>query len=74
MGNKLVGQYRGVGFDFYELDGYGGDFGEDGAAEGVGESEVCVAEFEGHVLSACLWAVSWIGSEERNGEDILLGL
>ena len=44
MGDKFVGKDRGVGFDFDEVDRHGGDFSEDGTAEGVGESEVGVGE------------------------------
>ena len=40
MGDEFVGENGGVGFDFDEVDGHGGDFGENDAAEGVGEGEV----------------------------------
>ena len=42
VGDKFIGEDGGVGFDFDEVDGHRGDFGEDGAAEGVGEGEVDV--------------------------------
>lgn len=46
MGKEFVGQDGGVGFDFDEVDGHNGDFGEDGAAQGVGEGEGDVGENE----------------------------
>ena len=46
MCEEFVGKDGGVGFDFDEVDGYGRDFGEHGAAEGVGEGEGGVAEDE----------------------------
>ena len=46
MGDEFVGEDGGVGFDFYEVDCHGGDFGEHGATEGVGECEVDGVEAE----------------------------
>ena len=39
MGDELVRQDGGVGYDVDEVDGEGRDLGEHGAAEGVGEGE-----------------------------------
>ena len=50
MGEHFVGEDRGVLFYFDEVDGHGGDFGEDGPPEGVGEGEVDGAEFEVHAV------------------------
>lgn len=36
MGDEFIGEDGGVGEDLHGVDGDGGDFGEDGAAEGVG--------------------------------------
>lgn len=52
MGDELVGEDGGVGVDFDEVDAHGGDFGEHGAAEGVGEGEVDGGEDE--VDAVCL--------------------
>jgi hypothetical protein len=46
MGEEFVWQDRGVGFDFDEVDGYGGHFGEHDTPEGVGEGEIHVTEDE----------------------------
>lgn len=46
VGDELVWQDGGVGFDFYEVDCHGGDFSEDNAAEGIGEGEVDGVEAE----------------------------
>ena len=72
MGDEFVGEDGGVSFDLYEVDGYGGYFGEDGAPEGVGEGEVCVAEFESYVGGTGLGASD--GLEVRVREELLLGL
>lgn len=40
MGNELIGDDGGVGFDFDQVDCHGRDLGQHGAAEGVGECEV----------------------------------
>jgi hypothetical protein len=55
MGDELVGENRGVGFDFDEIDGHGGNFGEDDTAEGVCKGEVYVAEDEYDGQVVCLW-------------------
>ena len=39
MSQELVGEDGGVRLDFYEVDGKGGDFREECAADGVGETE-----------------------------------
>ncbi len=57
MGDKFVSENGGVGFDFDEVDGHGGDFGENGAPEGVGESEVNVLEGEVNGVGAGLGQV-----------------
>jgi hypothetical protein len=44
---EFVGENGGVGFDFNEVDSYGGYFGKDDASEGVGEGEVDL--FKGEV-------------------------
>ena len=46
VSDELIGQNRCVGFDFDEVDCDGGHFGEDDAAEGVGESEIDICEDE----------------------------
>lgn len=46
MRDELVSEDTGVGFDFDKVDGHGRDFGKDNAADGVGEGEVNVGEFE----------------------------
>lgn len=46
MGDELVGEDGGVGFDLHKVDGHSRDFSEDGAAEGVGEGEVNVRKRE----------------------------
>ena len=46
MGKEFIGEDRGVAFDFHEVDGDGGDFGQHGAADGVGEGEGGVGEDE----------------------------
>ena len=46
MGNELIGEHRGVDFDFDEIDGHGWDFSEDSSAERVCEGEVDVVERE----------------------------
>lgn len=43
VGNKLIGENRGVSFDFNKVNGHGWDFSEDGSAERIGEGEVYVA-------------------------------
>lgn len=46
MGDEFISEDGGVGFNFDDVDGDGGDFREDGAAEGVGKGEVYGAEAE----------------------------
>ena len=46
MCEELVGQDGGVGFYFDQIDGEGGDFGVQGAAERVGEAEGGVLEYK----------------------------
>ena len=46
MGDELVGEDGGIGFDFHEIDGHGGDFGKNYAAQGVCESEVDISKGE----------------------------
>lgn len=46
MRDEFVGEDRSIGFDFNKVDSHSRDFGEDGAAEGVGESEVNVFKSE----------------------------
>ena len=46
MCEEFIRKDGGVGLDFDEVDGDCGDFGEHGAAEGVGEGEGGVAEDE----------------------------
>ena len=46
MGEELVGEDGGVRGDLDDVDGEGGDLGEHGAAEGVGEGEGGVREGE----------------------------
>ena len=46
MGDKFISEDGSVGFDFDKVDSHGGDFGENSAPEGVGESEVDVLESE----------------------------
>lgn len=55
MSNELIGEDGRVGFDFNEVDGHGWDFGEDDAADGVGEGEVDVGEFEVNAQIVVLW-------------------
>ena len=54
MGDEFVGKDRGVGFDFDEVDCYGGDFSEDGAAEGISEGKVDVFKREVYVIVGSL--------------------
>lgn len=54
MGEEFVGEDAGVALDLHEVDGQGGDFGEDGAAEGVGEGEAGVVEDEVDRRCVCL--------------------
>lgn len=54
MRDEFVGENRSVGFYFYNVDSERRHFGEDGAAEGVGEGEVNVGEFEVDVCFVCL--------------------
>lgn len=51
VSDELVSEHRRVGFDFYEIDGYSGDFCEDGTPEGVGECKIYVAE--GEINAVC---------------------
>ena len=44
VGDELVGEHRGVGFHFDEINGNGGDLGQDGAAQRVGKGQVDVLE------------------------------
>lgn len=46
MRDEFVGENGGVGFNFNEVDGHSWNFGEDDAADGVGEGEVDIGEFE----------------------------
>lgn len=67
MGDELVGKNGSVGFDFDEVDGHGWDFSEDDAADGVGEGEVDVGEFEVDAEVVVLWiglAKSWFEAHE----------
>ena len=52
--DEFIGQDRCVGFDFDKVDGHGGDFGEDDAAEGVGESEIDIRKNESDGGLGCL--------------------
>ena len=60
MGDEFVGENGRVGFDFDEVDGHGWDFGEDDAADGVGEGEVDVRKFEVDAEVVVLWIGSAI--------------
>lgn len=50
MRNHLVGEHAGVFVNLDGVDGDGGEVGEDGAAEGVGEREVDALDDEGCAL------------------------
>lgn len=54
MGDEFVGQDGGVYFYLDDVYCDGGDFGEDGATEGVGEGEVDGAEAEVDSVRLCL--------------------
>jgi len=54
VGQELVGEDGGVRFDFDEIDGHDWDFGENDAAEGVGEGEIDVGELEVDLEVVCL--------------------
>ena len=54
VGDEFVGEDGGVGFDLNQVDSHGGDFGEDGTAQGIGEGEVNVAEVEFHTVGGNL--------------------
>jgi hypothetical protein len=48
VADEFVGEDGRVYFYFDEIDGHGGDFGEDYASDGVGETEVYIFEDEVH--------------------------
>ncbi len=54
MGDEFIGQDGGIGFDLDEVNRHRRNFGKDGAAEGVGESEVYVGEGEVHAVTGGL--------------------
>ncbi len=54
MGDELVGENRGVDFDFNKIDGHGWDFSKDCSADGVGEGNVYVAKGEVDVIGGGL--------------------
>jgi hypothetical protein len=58
VGDEFVGEDGGVGFDLNQVDSHGGDFGEDGAAQGIGEGEVNVAEIEFYTIGGNLSKMS----------------
>jgi len=55
MGDEFVGKNRGVGFDFDKVDGHGGHFAKNNAAEGVSEGEVDISEGEVYGVLGCLY-------------------
>jgi hypothetical protein len=57
VGEELIRDDGGIGFDLHEIDGHGGNFGKDDTAEGVCEGQVDILELEVDVLSACLEVV-----------------
>lgn len=70
MRDEFIGENGGIGFDFDDVDGDGGDFGEEGAAEGVGESEVDGAEAEVNTMWFSLLVCGFIFVRM----DLLFGL
>jgi hypothetical protein len=66
VGEELVGQDRRVGVDVDEVDGQGGDFGEECAAERVGEREGGGGQNEVEVVALGLY-VGLVMGELRGG-------
>jgi hypothetical protein len=71
VGDEFIGEDRGVGKNSDFVDSYGGDFGKDGAAEGVGEGEGCGLEDEVDAVECCLREMEvqdgMLGCEESRG-------
>lgn len=54
VGDEFVGEYRSVNLDLDDVDGHGGDFCKDGAAEGVCKGEVDIIEDEVRAMCGSL--------------------
>lgn len=48
VGDELVGEDGGIGFDLDEIDGDGGDLGDHHAPKRVGDADIGVAKLEFH--------------------------